>query len=256
MYSYQDGNQRSEHDKSKPLRSLDGGVVVPPGKARRSPQAQKPSPSSVLETDIPGDFARDAGRRQRDIQTLREMMSFVHIPTIDQFVDDLGNGYVPRKIMIFHAGFEEVVASSLFHIYDRELASRVIKFRTSWNASLSFGAYFFRAGDDYSFHSGGGSFTSKERAVLEEIQEAARGLRAAFRELLNYIHEHYMDIDLAQTSAAAWRGFLKVEEDVKAMLARPLTSPTASEESSNERPNRTVHRSVHRSARPPPKRRK
>jgi hypothetical protein len=169
------------------------------------------------------DDIRGADRRQRDVKMLREAMSFIHIPTLDMFVNDLEFGYISsRTIFTLHAGFEETVSSSLFHLYDRELSSRVLAYQASWNASLAFGNNFFRAGDAYNFAGGGDdSLTPAQQIVWDKLQDAARNLRIALRELLQLIREEYMELDLAQTSSAAWTALVDIERDVTSALARP-----------------------------------
>jgi hypothetical protein len=163
------------------------------------------------------DVSRDADRRQRDVRMLREAMSFIHIPTLDRFVNDLEIGCMSRTIFTLHTGFEQTVSSSLFHLYDRELSSRVFAYQAAWNASLDFGANFFSAGDYYNFAGGGDDFlTPTQHVAWVKLQDATRNLRIALRELLQFIREEYMELDLTETSSAAWTALVEIERNVKA----------------------------------------
>jgi hypothetical protein len=177
---------------------------------------------------------------------LREAMSFIHIPTLDRFVDDLGTGYISKRIFTLHTAFAETVSSSLFHIYDCDLAQKVSSFQISWNASLNFGSYFYPAGDNYSFHNTG---TPAQAAAWENVLVTAEELRTATRELLQHIREHYMEVNLTQTSAAAWAGLLEIDDAVKVALTRRSTSTPKKAESLNSKIKRSSQQSLEPTAR-------
>jgi hypothetical protein len=177
---------------------------------------------------------------------LREAMTFIHIPTLDRFVDDLEYGFTPRNIFTLHTGFEGTVSSSLFHIYDTELASKISSFQTSWNTSLGFGSYFYPAGNNYTFLNTG---TPAQAAAWKEVLLAAEELRTNMRVLLQHIRLHYMEVDLMQTSAEAWAGLLEIDEAAKATLTRRAASTPKKFDSLNPKVKRDPQRSVASSTR-------
>lgn len=186
------------------------------------------------------ELTQEQARRERDVRMLRVAMIFIHIPTMDRFVDALKGGLVFRSIFTLHAGFKKTVSSSLFHIYDSELASKISSFRKAWDVSLSFGMYFYPAGDDYSFLNTG---TPAQAAAWKEVLVAAEELHTNMRNLLQHIRLHYMEVDLMQTSAEAWAGLLEADKAAKAKLTRRAASTPKKVDSLNPKVKREPQRS-------------
>jgi hypothetical protein len=79
--------------------------------------------------------------RTRDIESLRRILETIHWPTLDQYMIE-GPHIIEGKVFFFWEGFNSVVNSSLFHLYDQPLASKLKSFYQLWEKTLSFGHFY------------------------------------------------------------------------------------------------------------------
>jgi hypothetical protein len=161
-------------------------------------------------------------KRERDIENARWLLGTIHWPSIDQHLE-----VAPRKRLgsteDFLVWFQSVMGDSHFHIYDQELMRRLEAFRDHWNFSYygHQGYYSGPTGAHYEFFQMPGDVirTEEQGRAWKEMNEAVRKMREAKDDLLKYIREHYVEIDIKQTSKSAWKAVQQMHAEVEQSLA-------------------------------------
>lgn len=145
-------------------------------------------------------------RRQRDVANLTELLSVIHIPTIDQHLDHAPKVLLDRALD-FWEYFKTVFGSSRFHLYDSELMILLTKFRDEFLETVGY-PYFYKHTnntDRYIFDNPGDAvLTGAKEDAWNSISEAVHDMRDSFEKILKLIRSNYIEIDLEETSAAAW----------------------------------------------------
>jgi hypothetical protein len=75
----------------------------------------KPERPAMLSNDSPSTI-----RRRRDVDTLRYLLTNIHVPTLDKYVEGLPR-YCDDSVLYFWEGFNAMWQSSLTHFYDDKL---------------------------------------------------------------------------------------------------------------------------------------
>ena len=136
-------------------------------------------------------------KRNSDITNLKWALNAIHLPSMDDFITD-----IPYKIngRIFHfwEGFNGVMTSSLFHLYDTKAKSLITKFYKHWKNTVSFGhryrphtftdQYFFGPPNDL-------PLSKDEQKDWDFIKKERNNIYKAFQSLLKYVREKYIEID-------------------------------------------------------------
>ena len=152
------------------------------------------------------EISPDLRKRRRDAEMLRKILETIHVPTMDQFLEEIQIGVISYDIVDYWEDFHETVSSNLFHLYDQKLAEIVKSLHNAWEKILSFSGFFEwpSTAQHYKFHAPGDVFTTleQEKAWIE-MQEAARETEQAFTFLLEYVRENFVEIDVQKTSAEA-----------------------------------------------------
>lgn len=160
-------------------------------------------------------------QHERDVESMQWLMSTLHLPTIQQHLDD-----VPRCIsdLAIHlwTGFSSVYTNKLFSLYDDRLRKLVDEIHAKWGRLLSFDVR-YRNVPSYSDKNPLGGrhiFSNPGDAPLSRAQEkdwcaiskAGADMRAALDALLELLRNDYIEVDINNTSAQAWA---KIREDIE-----------------------------------------
>jgi hypothetical protein len=158
----------------------------------------------------------DARKRRRDVETTRTVLATIHVPTFEEFLSRIQHGIIPDEIFHFRETFKAVVSSNLFHLYDPKLASLVARLHQSWGESLNFVAYFTpsSSGEFHSFRAPGDIRTPDQSKAFEKMSKAARKTDNAFRALLKYVREKYVEVDIEQANKDAWLEFAEFHNEM------------------------------------------
>lgn len=151
-------------------------------------------------------------KRQIDINNLRWAMSIVHIPTFDNFIEEIPELIIGR-IFFFKDGYVGIMESSTFHIYNQLLLEKMTLFKNLWSKSLSFAQHYGPdfSGRNYRFHMVMDMFTNESAEKdFHEIVKIRQQLKDCFQDLLNYIREEYLEIDLEETSKLAFDEYKEI----------------------------------------------
>lgn len=161
-----------------------------------------PEKSSMTPTQI---------KRARDVNNLMFLMSAIHIPTLERCIIDLP-GKLHLEAACFLDVFNETTDSLSFHLYDDTARQLVYQLRESWNNTLMFiDNYEYLPLNGYSvFHYPAGHPTEETDKVLKNLNEFQGQLFHALNNLLIYLREHYLEIDVDELSDKAWSDYQKV----------------------------------------------
>lgn len=150
-------------------------------------------------------------KRNIDVSNLKWALNTIHIPTFDYFLDEIPNKII-GKIFYFKDSFFNVIESNTFHIYDQELLKLLTNFKDNWIKSLSFYQHYGPdgSGKNYSFFLVMDTFQN-ERAEndFKTIVKIRLELEKDFKNLLHFVRNNYLEIDLEQTSKNAFENYKK-----------------------------------------------
>ena len=157
-------------------------------------------------------------KHRRDVETLREVLATVHVPTLDEFFDEIQSGTISRRVFHFWETFNARVGNNnLFHLYDPTLRSLVREFHKAWAASLGFGEYFLPhpSGKYYSFRAPGDVFDEPQRKAWKRMQKSANVAKQKFGAILEEVRERYLEIDVKKTNHEAWGDYTEFRTEMK-----------------------------------------
>lgn len=153
----------------------------------------------------------------RDAATVKRILSTVHTPTFDNFIEYGKTSYVLDRIFHFWEGFKSQVSASDFHLYDEEIRALVSEFFEVWGKSLNFGEYFTQTSNPnlYKFDSRLDVFRSKEfREVHDEFTQAIWNSEVQFKALLSAVRRKFTEIDIEETNLAAWSEYIEFHKSM------------------------------------------
>ena len=157
-------------------------------------------------------------KRNRDISTIKTILETIHIPSLKNHINEAPYK-IYDQIFFFWDNFNGKLYydSYEFCLYDEKLKDLVIKIHSLWNKTLSYNQHYQRSlrHDLNIFSSHDLPFTSKQQEDWDDIEEALRQLELVLDELLNYIRENYLEIDLKETTSTAWRKYINFMKENK-----------------------------------------
>lgn len=140
----------------------------------------------------------DAIKRKRDIENIKEVLSRIHIATMEMFIKALPN-IVIHEVFFYWESVRARLESSYIHFYDKVLDEKMTALYESWGNSLSFGEYYGNSpnGNHYIPNFEG------DREVAEKVEVAAIKLARDFRGLVRYVRENFVEVDVNELSQQA-----------------------------------------------------
>jgi len=160
-------------------------------------------------------FDEKTTKRNRDIRNLQRVLSTLHFPSLDEHILVCTEQTKP-KIIHFWTDFDEVMRSSLFHLYDADLLSTLKRLHRGLGDTVAHGEYFH-------LHPNGQTyvFEGKGRAAQEaqsKIKAGVYDLRGGMVALLQKIRQDYVEIDVEDTNRAAWEDFKRSDSEASSLL--------------------------------------
>lgn len=148
-------------------------------------------------------------KRNIDVGNLKWALNTLYIPTFERFLNEMPDKII-GKIFFFKDSFVSVLESGTFQIYDQELLKRLKKFKKNWVKLLSFPQYYEPAGSDehYEFRLKADALHNKQgREALNKLIKIKSELDDDFKDLLRFIIENYLEIDLEEASKNAFKSY-------------------------------------------------
>ncbi len=146
-----------------------------------------------------------------DVAQMKRLMSMLHLPTIDDFIEELPQRIRGRAIWYWE-GFNGLMQNSLFELYDPVLKAAVQLFYSGWTKV-------FVHVDEYSDMPGGTAYTfsnapdmrprEERQAAWDDILAARVEMRGGFDAMLERLRSAYLKVDIAKTNGKAHRAYIK-----------------------------------------------
>lgn len=155
-------------------------------------------------------------KKERDVKNIRWAMAALHIPTLNEFIQDLPR-CLQDRVFHFWEGFKGVVRNPLFHVYDKRIEELLVSICDSWEICLSFpGRYHSAPGGNIHVFANPGDAPLNEGQELDwnEINKARSLMEVKFHELLKVIREDYIEIDIDLLSKDAWREYIEFQQEM------------------------------------------
>lgn len=173
-------------------------------------------------------------KRERDIGNLKWLLSAIHMPTLQEFLSDVPHR-IRDKALDFWEDFNAVATNTLFYIYDAKARKLVTEVYRHWAIIVSFGHRYDMSyrGQSFIFRAPMDMLSDGQQRDWDKSQRAAQHLAKALPALLNYVRENYIEIDLDEMSANAWRRYVNFHEEADRMFSakKPRLKKTAKDKS-------------------------
>ena len=152
--------------------------------------------------------ARTDEYRARDLETIKTVLRSIHWPTLDNHIQELPL-LIYDPIFHFWEGFNGVISSSLYHIYDSSIASAIQELHRQWSVTVSLGIHYMPKGNgSYIFaNPGHRPLTHEEERDWGRIQKASVALAKVKGRLLGHIRRAFGELDIDKLSSEAWREY-------------------------------------------------
>jgi hypothetical protein len=156
----------------------------------------------------------DEIKRTLDIINLKRILSTINIDMLDNHIQ-IAPKQVNTKIIHYYESFKGVLLSSSFSLYDKKAYDLLNVLYEYWSESLA-GDYYHETRNPYIQVFGDGSgkpMNHHEKMKFAAIRESIVRLYSAVRELLNYIRENYLEINIEEMSKAAYEEYLSFHQE-------------------------------------------
>lgn len=192
--------------------------------------AQKAELRSLLTTALaqmvksnpakPGaEMTPEQSRRARDITNLRELLSVLHVPTLDEHLERAPHMLLDR-VLDFWEYFNIAFKSSMFHLYDESLLHLLHRFHRAFHETVRHGEYYHPnpGNNAYIFTNPGDMpLSGAKEKVWNAMEAAVEELARLLPEILSRVRNDYIEIDLEETNRAAWRLYRSHQQELLAI---------------------------------------
>ena len=165
-----------------------------------------PKRPSELKGLSPDRIAHD-----HDVAQMKWLMAMLHLPTIDDFIEELPQRIRNRAIWYWE-GFNGLMQNSLFELYDPVLKDAVQLFYSGW-------AKAFSHVDEYTDMPGGTAYTfsnqhdirprAERQAAWDDLLAARTDMRRGLDAMLARLRSAYLEINISKTNRKAHRAYLE-----------------------------------------------
>lgn len=150
-------------------------------------------------------------KRDRDLKTIKRFLSSINTNTIDSFLSYMPN-YIIDKIFFYKDSFEGVISDSTFHIYDVKLNQLLENYNFLWEKTLSYYRYYHsdEKSSGYKLTEPSNIYEDKDyQRDVDQLNQFCLDFSKAFKSLIKYIKENYIEIDVEETNRIALDEYLK-----------------------------------------------
>lgn len=146
-------------------------------------------------------------KRARDIELLRQLLSTIHRTTMDRIIERGTVNNVHYDGLLFWEGFSAVMNSAHFRFYDKNLETLARKLHDIWEEAVDLGGIVLYPNDCTAGYSllPERQWSKDYGKRVAAMGKAYASMPGAFKAFLDYVHEHYPEIDFNVTDAAAWQ---------------------------------------------------
>lgn len=168
---------------------------------------------SPLKPDEKTKTPPDELKRKRDVHNITRALEIIHIPSIDQFIEELPTTIIGR-IYYFRDVYNSIVSGNTFHLFDTELHKTFIKLNEHWHNTLAY-SHHYNPGrtNNYIFYMPLDMFPSEQaESDYNRICIERDSMQTIFKELILYIRTNYLEIEINSLSDKAginYKNFMK-----------------------------------------------
>jgi hypothetical protein len=142
--------------------------------------------------------------RGRDIETLIRVFSTLHLPTIEYSLQQQIPRTISHLLEDYWTGFNELYGSYTINFYDPLLKNHIDRFHSLLSQIFDYVPHYNVTKNGFSFPIPGDVFETEEKSqTFEQIQNLRNQLCVAYKEMLAYIHQNYVEVDLNALSIVA-----------------------------------------------------
>lgn len=156
-------------------------------------------------------------QHERDVENLTWLLSKIHIPSVDDYISGLPR-VIPAHIFWFWEDVKGIVTNNLFHIYDPAIEAPIIKLFQAWETTLSFPSRYRTTptGMKHIFSNPGDApLDEGQEKDWKKIEHAALEMDQALKAILDRIRSAYLEVDIMQTNAKAWKEYCDYQKELK-----------------------------------------
>lgn len=144
-------------------------------------------------------------KRQRDIKTLYDLLSYLNFPILYQYINYDAPEYRSANLINMADAFIANINSQHVYFNDNELGCVFFSLKYAIDESLKYDNLFHSIGNGEKFHI---TFSpigpnQDEEKQYSELGEARTNLARSIYDFQNYIKEHYIEVDLDVTDSRA-----------------------------------------------------
>lgn len=167
----------------------------------------------IVKADPPKPILNDVVnkvRRQRDIKTLYDLLSFLSFPILIHYIYEDAPNYRSADLVKMIDIFRASCNSQIVHFYDEKLRELFFSLYSTIDKSLKYDNLFHSIGNGEKFHITFSTIdpNSEEKKQYSELNEAREQLAKSIYDFQYYVKEHYIEVDLNETDSNA-HSFLK-----------------------------------------------
>jgi len=155
-------------------------------------------------------------QKRLDIMNLTKILSTIHIPTLDLFIQNAPE-MIDSRIFHFWEGFNGVKNSSLFHLYDPEANKLINMVHKYWDKSLSYGHCYHNSGHPHNYIFGAPQDVQAMEDNTQDLKQlaiAVNKLQQYSSALFQFIRSNYIEIDLNNTSQNAIEEYISFNREM------------------------------------------
>ena len=148
-------------------------------------------------------------QRDRDVESMRWLMGTLHIPTLQEHINELPRKITDRAIW-FHENFCGVVQNALFNVYDPVLQVAVSKLYHGWQRALAhdseyrdayYGRYIFS-------NPGDAPLNHSQQIAWNDIEAGRAEMVEGITAILTHLRSDYLEIDIIKTNSDALNSYI------------------------------------------------
>ena len=145
----------------------------------------------------------DQIKRLRDVIQIKDLLTTLHLPTIENYINQLPKS-IAEDIFFHWEDFNGKIDNQLFHIYDTTLQKIIYKFHKNFDQTLNHGQFYNATGYRNTFTTSMNAPLSPEQAkAWKIIEKSARLMKKYLNELLAYVRDNFVEIDILETNKIA-----------------------------------------------------
>lgn len=150
-------------------------------------------------------------KQAKDLENLTWLLKAIHLDTFEKFLEGMPNILI-NNIFPFWESFHSILDSSLFHIYDITLNSKLVEFREIWGKVLSHFSLFVPSYTSKNFKLNMEADFFRNPADEQEfsiLTQEVLELSKTFKNLILFLRNDYWELDIDELSRQAHQLHLK-----------------------------------------------